>query len=343
MKIALIHDYLNEFGGAERVLLALAEIWPEAPIYTAFYKKGSAAYERFKDKKIITSWAQKIPFFSSKLYSPLRFLAPKIWSSFVRGLADYDVVISSSSWYATKGLHPNEFCYCHTPPRWLYGYQTASNWQKYWLVRVYGLIIGHLMRHYDYAQAQKVKYFIANSEEVRRRIKKFYRRESTVIYPPVELPKPIKIRKQNYYLIVSRPVGGKGIEMGIKASKKYGFKLKVVGGGGVSDEELVKLYSQAKGFLALSRDEDFGITPVEAMSCGCPVIAFKGGGYKETVVEGKTGLFFKEYNIKSLTHALQRFEKMKFRREDCLKQAEKFSKERFKQEIREFVEKRVAL
>ncbi|MBU1323412.1 glycosyltransferase, partial [Patescibacteria group bacterium] len=269
MRIALIHDYLNEFGGAERVLLALAEIWPEAPIYTAFYRKGSAAYERFKDKKIITSWAQKIPFFSSKLYSPLRFLAPKIWGSFVRGLADYDVVISSSSWYAIKGLHPNEICYCHTPPRWLYGYQTASNWQKYWLVRVYGLIIGHLMRHYDYAQAQKVKYFIANSEEVRRRIKKFYRRESTVIYPPIELPQhhSVTVLQKDYYLIVSRLVGGKGIELGMEAAKKLGIKLKIVGTGPlkielrenieivgqVSDQELVKLYSEAKAFLALSR------------------------------------------------------------------------------------------
>ncbi len=352
MRIALIHDYLNEFGGAERVLLALAEIWPEAPIYTAFYRKGSAAYERFKDKKIITSWAQKIPFFSSKLYSPLRFLAPKIWGSFVRQMADYDVVISSSSWYVTKGLHPNEFCYCHTPPRWLYGYQTASDWQKYWLVRVYGLIIGHLLRHYDYRQAQKVKYFIANSEEVRQRIWKFYRRKSVVIYPPVELPvaKVAKVAK-NYYLIVSRLVGGKGIELGMEAAKKLGLKLKIVGAGPlkiephknidilgqVSDGELVQLYAGAKAFLALSRDEDFGITPVEAMSCGCPVIAFKGGGYKETVVEGKTGVFFQEYNIKSLTHVLQRFEKMKFKSEDCIKQVKKFSKARFKQEIREFV------
>jgi len=351
MRIALVHDYLNEFGGAERVLLALSEIWPEAPIYTAFYRKGSAAYERFKDKKIITSWVKQIPFFSSKLYSPLRFLAPKIWSSFVRRLADYDLVISSSSWYITKGLHPNEFCYCHTPPRWLYGYQTASNWQKYWPVRVYGLIIGHLLRHYDYAQAQKVKYFIANSEEVRQRIRKFYRRESTVIYPPVDLPKPIKTKKLNYYLIVSRLVGGKGIELGIEAAKKLNLKLKIVGAGPlkiesqknieligqVSDEELVKLYSGAKAFLALSKDEDFGITPVEAMSCGCPVIAFRGGGYKETVVQGKTGLFFNEYSVKSLTRSLQRFEKMRFKQEDCLNQAEKFSKARFKQEIREFV------
>lgn len=358
MKIALVHDYLNEFGGAERVLLALSEIWPEAVIYTAFYRKGSAAYERFKDKKIITSWAQKIPFFPTKLYSILRFLAPLIWGSFVRQLADYDVVISSSSWYVTKGLHPNEVCYCHTPPRWLYGYQTASNWQKYWPVRVYGLIVGHLMRHYDYAQAQKVKYFIANSEEVRQRIRKFYRRESIVIYPPVELPFDYAqgkqlLKKSDYYLIVSRLVGGKGIELGMEAAKKLGLKLKIVGEGPhfakatrgknikflgqVSDEELVKLYSRAKAFLALSKDEDFGITPVEAMGCGCPVIAFNGGGYKETVVEGKTGLFFQEYNVKSLTHVLQRFEKMRLKQADCLKQAEKFSKARFKQQIRDFV------
>lgn len=349
MRIALIHDYLNEFGGAERVLLALSEIWPEAPIYTAFCRKGSAAYERLKDKKIITSWAQKIPFFSTKLYSPLRFLAPLIWGSF--DFSQYDLIVSSSSWYVTKGF--NEICYCHTPPRWLYGYQTASNWQKHWPVRVYGLIVGHLMRHYDYAQAQKVKYFIANSEEVRQRIRKFYRRKSVVIYPPVDLPKPIKTKKLDYYLIVSRLVGGKGIELGIEAAKKLGLNLKIVGSGPhfakatwgknikllgqVSDEELVKLYSGAKAFLALSKDEDFGITPVEAMACGCPVIAFNGGGYKETVVEGKTGLFFQEYNIKSLTHVLQRFEKIKFKQEDCLKQAKKFSKARFKQEIREFV------
>ena len=351
MKVALVHDYLNEFGGAERVLLALSEIWPQAPIYTAFYKKGSAAYERFRHKKIITSWAQNIPFFSSKLYSPLRFLAPQIWGSF--DFSQYDLIIASSSWYITKGLHPNEICYCHTPPRWLYGYKTASDWQRFWLVRVYSAIVGYFMRHYDYAQAQKVKYFIANSEETRRRIEKFYRRESTVISPPVELNSKFEIRnskKEDYYLIVSRLVGSKGIGLGIAAAKQLNFKLKIVGSGSlkieavknveiigqVSDEELVKLYSGAKAFLALSQDEDFGITPVEAMSCGCPVIAFNGGGYKETVVEGKTGLFFQDYNIKSLTHALQRFNKMRFKREDCFAQAKKFSKERFRQEIREF-------
>jgi len=340
MKVALVHDYLSEFGGAERVLLALSEIWPEAPIYTAFYRKHSPAWEYFKDKKIITSWAQKIPFFSSKLYSPLRFLAPKIWSSF--DFSKYDLVISSSSWYITKGF--NEICYCHTPPRWLYGYRTSIDWQKYWPVRVYGNIIGHFMRLYDFRQAQKVKYFIANSEEVKQRIWKFYRRESIVIYPPVELEQchsATVSQKSDYYLIVSRPVGGKGIELGLAAAKKYGFKLKVVGGGAVTDGELVKLYSQAKAFLALSRDEDFGITPVEAMACGCPVIAYNGGGYKETVIHGKTGVLFNDYSAAGLWQAIKKLEAIKIKSSDCFAQAKKFSKARFKREIKEFVENRV--
>src|SRR3990170_4569524 len=201
MKIALVHDYLNEFGGAERVLLALSEIWPDAPIYTAFYKKDSYAYERFKDKKIIASWAQNVPFFATKLHSPLRFLAPLIWNSF--DFSDYDLVITSASWYVTKGVvkrNPSthsvragsqrnvEICYCHTPPKYLYGYQTSVDWQKYWPVKLYALVVNHFMRVYDFEAAQKVDYFIANSKEVAGRIKKFYMRDSTVIYPPVELP-----------------------------------------------------------------------------------------------------------------------------------------------------------
>ncbi len=335
MKVALVHDYLKEFGGAERVLLALSEIWPKAPIYTAFCQEGSAAAQRFKHRKIITSWAQNIPGFKDWLYSPLRFLTPQIWGSF--NFSKYDLVISSSSWYINKGY--NEICYCHTPPRWLYGYQTAMNWQKYWPVKVYGQVIGHFMRLYDFRQAQKVKHFIANSEEVKKRIWKFYRREATVIYPPVDLPKPQKLKKLDYYLIVSRPVGGKGIELGLSAAKKYGFKLKVVGGGRVSDQELVKLYAGAKAFLALSKDEDFGITPVEAMACGTPVVAFNGGGYKETVVDGKTGVFFDDYSASGLWQAMKQLEKLKINPQDCLTQAQKFSKERFKKQIKEFVEK----
>src|ERR1035437_4087109 len=192
MKVALVHDYIKEYGGAERVLEALAEIFPDAPIYTAFSVKNSQAYKHFEDKQIITSWVQYLPFFKSRLYSPLRFLTPLIWGSF--NLSKYDLVISSSSWYIAKGFgkkiqeKPIEICYCHTPPRWLYGYTTSVNLQRYWPVKIYALIVGHFLRLYDFKQAQKVDYFIANSKEVRARIKKFYGRDSTVIYPPVSLP-----------------------------------------------------------------------------------------------------------------------------------------------------------
>lgn len=398
MKIALIHDYLNEFGGAERVLLALSEIWPKAPIFTSYYKTGSPAWERFKNKKIVVSWAHHIPFWD-KLASPLRFLAPLIWGSIVHQLTDYDIVISSSSWYVTKGFGsqksevrsqkgPIEICYCHTPPRYLYGYQTSVDWQKYWPVRIYATIINHLMRLYDFKQAQKVNYFIANSKNVAERIKKFYRREATVIYPPVEimagpatsfppasarraswraarvsgappLVSPVIKRRGDYYLVVSRIVGGKGLEMAIRAANKLGFTLKVVGEPGgygreyqklrnisksnieylgfVEDSELVELYKGAKGFLAVAQDEDFGITPVEAMMAGTPVVAYRGGGYVESVRPGRTGLFFNDYSVDALIDTLKQFDKMKFDRIAIAKYAQKFNKERFKKEIREFV------
>ncbi len=363
MKIALVHDYLNEFGGAERVLLALSEIWPDAPIYTAFYRKNSPAWERFKNKNIKVSWAHYIPFFNNKLHSPLRFLAPLIWGSF--DFSKYDVVISSAGWYVTKGFRKGkktvEICYCHTPPRWLYGYQTSIEWQKYWPVRVYAAIIGHFMRIYDFKSAQKVDYFIANSKNVASRIKKFYRRNSKVIYPPVELLKASRVKKGDYYLVISRIVGGKGLDLAVEAAMKLGIKLKIAGKpagyymeykrltkmskgkveflGYVTDQELVKLYTGAKAFLALATDEDFGITLVEAMLAGTPVIAFRGGGYIESVIEGKTGIFFDEPTVDSLTKAIREFERTKIKSEDCIKQARKFSKERFKKEIKEFVKK----
>jgi glycosyltransferase involved in cell wall biosynthesis len=369
MKVAIVHDYIKEYGGAERVLEILAEIFPDAPIYTSFYRKNSEGYKHFKDKKIIASWVQNLPGFSGRLYSPLRFLTPLIWNSF--NLSKYDLVISSSSWYIAKGFKKpgdkfTEICYCHTPPRWLYGYNTSVNFQKYWPVKVYATIVGHFLRLYDYKQAQKVDYFIANSKEVQARIKKFYRRDSTVIYPPVSLP-DVRLKTQDirsdYYFIVSRIVGAKGLDLAVEAALKLGFKLKIAGSpagyssehdklikqsqgkveflGQVSDEELVKLYSQAKGFLALSKDEDFGITPVESMLCGTPVIAFNGGGYKETVVDGKTGILFDDYSVEGLITAIKKFEGIKLSSKDCIEQAEKFSKERFIKEIREFVKSKV--
>jgi glycosyltransferase involved in cell wall biosynthesis len=294
----------------------------------------------------------------------LRFLTPLIWGSF--NLSKYDLVISSASWYIAKGFKKKndqfaEICYCHTPPRWLYGYNTSVNLQKYWPVKVYATIVGHFLRLYDFKQAQKVDYFIANSKEVQSRIKKFYRRDSTVIYPPVSLPAVQNTKKEDYYFIVSRIVGAKGLDIAVEAALKSGFKLKIAGSpagysfehdnlikksqgkveflGQVSDEELAKLYKGAKGFLALSKDEDFGITPVESMLSGTPVIAFNGGGYKETVINGKTGVLFDDYSVEGLITAIKKFEDIKLNSKDCVERAEKFSKERFKKEIKEFVEK----
>lgn len=375
MKVALVHDYLGEFGGAERVLEALCEIWPKAPIYTGFYRKDSA-YERFSDRKIITSWAQRVPFFASYLHSPLRFLAPLIWNSFARQLADYDVVISSASWYVTKGFKQKadgqkqkaiEICYCHTPPRYLYGYPTSIEWRKYWPVRIYAMFVNHFMRVYDFEAAQRVDFFIANSKEVQARIKKFYRRDSKVIYPPVDLPSIPKDEKGDYFLVVSRIVGGKGLKLAVMAANKMKVKLKVIGKpagyasehrqmqeiagenveflGYVTDTELVKLYAGARAFLALATDEDFGMTPVEAMLCGTPVIAYKGGGYLESVVDGKTGVYFNEPKTGSLGMAINKFieleKKGAFDPRFIKKHAEKFSKERFKKEILNFVEGKV--
>lgn len=368
MKVALVHDYIKEYGGAERVLEALCEVFPDAPIYTAFFKEESIAHKKFKNHKIIPSWVQNIPFFASRLHSPLRFLAPLIWGSFKEEFKKYDLIISSASWYITKGFgsaeqnqkKPIEICYCHTPPRWLYGYTTSVNFQKYLLVKIYAAIVGHFMRLYDFRQAQKVDYFIANSQETAARIKKFYRRDSMVIYPPATISinqSLITNNKGDYFLIVSRLVGGKGLELAIDAALKAGFKLKIAGSnsgyysvarpakggieflGQVTDEELAKLYQGAKAFLALSKDEDFGITPVEAMSVGMPVIAFNGGGYKESVINGKTGLLFDDYSVDGLISAIKQFNSLTIKQKDCIDQAQKFSKERFKKEIAEFVER----
>lgn len=367
MKVAIVHDYIKEFGGAERVLKALTEIYPDAPIYTAIADKESVAYKEFKNKKIITSWFNLIPF-ADRLASPLRFLTPLIWGSF--NFKNYDLVISSASWYITKGFgskaKPIEVCYCHTPPRWLYGYTTSVNFQKHAIVRAYALIVGHFLRMYDYNRAQKVNYFVANSKETAARIKKFYRRDPTIIYPPVSLTlargKEQETRNKDYYFMVARLSGSKGLEMAVEAAKKLNLKLKIAGSsagyysdtqlkknapsnieflGQVTDEELAGLYANAKGFLALAKDEDFGITPVESMLAGTPVVAFNGGGYKETIIEGETGLFFYEYSLPGLVEAIHIFESMKFDSKLIKKRAEKFSKERFKKEFKQFVQSHV--
>jgi len=418
VKIALVHDYLNEFGGAERVLLALSEIWPEALIYTAFYREGSPAHGRFRKKKIVTSWAQNVPFFASRLHSPLRFLAPLVWNNF--DFSKFDVVIGSSSWYVTKGFRKGntgqvtgntkkktvEICYCHTPPRYLYGYPTASS-QKGLIVKIYAAIVNHFMRVYDFEAAQRVDCFIANSKEVASRIKKFYRRDSTVIYPPVDVsrfagpvsgtgpaarfPRPtsslhtkLEIKSnnssdaadarrgsptrvthsENYFLVVSRLVGAKNVDLAVEICKNLKLPLKIVGTGreldrlkkladgskveflgDVNDEKLVELYQNCRALIFPASQEDFGIVPVEAMAAGKPVIALAEGGVKETVIDGKTGLLVEDLAPGAFVIALNRFMQMEKKGEwDAAfikKHAQKFSKERFKREIKRFVESKI--
>jgi len=362
LRVALVHDYIKEFGGAERVLRVLADMFPEAPIYTAFVKQGSSAAEEFQDREII-QWKHAWLIKHKNMHSPLRFLIPNIWESF--DFSDYDLVISSASGYITKGIITSartlHVCYCHTPPRFLYGYNTPSDWRRSGLVRMYGeMLIGRL-RRYDYWAAQRPDILVVNSKEVKRRTTKFYRRDAQVIYPPVEVEKLHKLsaglKKQNYYLIVARLVGTKGLELALEVQKKMGFDLKIVGEsvgrewqgredgngvtwlGRVSDKELAKLYGEAKVFLALAQDEDFGMTVVEAMASETGVIAYNGGGYKETVVDGKTGVLFEDYSVKGLVEAFEKFGKMKIKQSDCYIQAKKFGREKFEEEILEVIDK----
>jgi len=370
MKVALVHDYIKEYGGAERVLEVLHEIWPKAPIYTSIFLPKFAGPNRSKVEKwnVKTSFLQYIPF-KGKLLSPFRLIAPFLFKTF--DLSNYDVVIVSATGTYTSpnfvktGKKTLHICYCHTPPRYLYGYPVANPWgEVLWrrVVRFFGQLPMHFLRMLDFKSAQIPDYIIANSQEVAARIEKFYRRKAKVIYPPVDIPaishQSLAISHRTYYLAGGRLARHKGQDLAIKACTKMNLPLKVFGRGfaaygeeqlrkfagpnveflgEVTDEEKWKLMAGAKALIFPSQYEDFGIMPVESMAVGTPVIALRSGGVVETVVDGKTGVFFDEPTVESLTRAIKKFEKMNIKSEDCIKQAKKFSKKRFKREIKEFV------
>lgn len=360
MKLALVHDYLREYGGAERVLEVIHELWPEAPLFTAFVD-WSAMEEfasRFRNWDIRTSWVDR-NWFVKRYHSPLRFLTPLVWESF--NLYDYDIVVSSSGWYISRGVvtRPEtlHISYIHHPPRNLYGYPTGTD-QKPW-VKAYASIINPFLRVYDYSTAQRVDVLVANSETTRERINKFYRRDATVIYPPVEIAQTdiSQKRKENYFLSVGRLNYAKRIDLVIAACNKLKVPLKIVGSGkeeenlralagptiefvgGVSDEQLALLYRGAKAVIFSALEEDFGIVPVEAMQAGTPVIALRQGGVTETVLDGKTGVFFDEPTVEALSTAVTQFSKMKFSTDEIIKRGESFSKFVFKQKMVAFVKK----
>ncbi len=370
MKVAIIHDYIKEYGGAERVLEALHEIWPEAPVFTSVYlpKFLGPHQDRFKNWDIRTSFLQKMPLVE-KLISPIRILTPYIFENF--DFFDFDLVVVS----ATGAYFPNlintradaiHVCYCHTPPRYLYGYKTARDWQKYFFGRIIGGVANHWLRQVDFIAAQRPDFFIANSVEVQGRIKKFYKREAKVIYPPVELASGIryqalKNRRKGYYLAGGRLARAKRIDLALKACNRlklplkvfgkafadYGQKLKNIAGptieflGEVTDEQLASLYQGAKALIYPSQDEDFGIIAVEAQSFGIPVIGLNKGGVKETVIDGKTGILFDEPTVENLIKAIKRLSYQTIKGEDCIENAKRFSKERFKKEIRNFISEKI--
>jgi glycosyltransferase involved in cell wall biosynthesis len=371
MRVALVHDYIKEYGGAERVLETLHEMFPDAPVYTSVYLPNYLGphKERFNNWDIKPSILQWLPF-KAKLISPMRLVAPFVFNRI--NFNDYDVVIVS----ATGAYIPNSIqkgkavhvCYCHTPPRYLYGYPTARSVSP--LLKPLVAIANHFLRMLDYNAAQNVDYFIANSKETRSRIEKFYRKDSTVIYPPVEIPRfkiqdlrikqslrPKDLKKGNYYLAGSRLARAKRVDLPVKACTELGLPLKVFGRGfagyedelkqmagptveflgEVTDTEKWELMKNAKAYLTASEFEDFGVLNVEVMASGTPVIALAQGGVLETIIDGKTGVYFNEPTVESLKKAIKKFEKMKFNSNSIRKQAEKFSKTSFKEKMLQFV------
>lgn len=359
MKIALVHDWLPTMGGAERVLSDFVELYPDAPIYTLICNR-SKMEEPLKSANIITSHLQKKKEITNhrKLFPYM----PTAIESF--DLTGYDVVLSSSSSVA-KGVitHPDSLhvCYCHSPMRyaWEFSYEYAAKMSGR------GKLVQKLLdyfltwiRVWDYASAARVDYFIANSENVAKRIKKHYRRDAIVIPPPVRCNLfNISEEDGDFFLVVSRFQEYKRVDIAIEACNRLGLKLKIVGDGPdakklkamagptveflgrASDDEVKELYKHCRAFL-FPGEEDFGITPLEAMASGRPVIAYGKGGALETVVDGVTGLFFKEQTADSLVEALKSFETMKFDKKVLRAHAEKFDEAVFKERISRFIEEK---
>ncbi|MDD5342392.1 MAG: glycosyltransferase [Patescibacteria group bacterium] len=360
MKIALIHEHLAQDGGAERVLQAFQEIYPDAPIYVLVYDRNHAN-PVFRDKKIKTSFLQKLPL-GIRHYQWFLPWMPTAVEKY--DLTEFDVVLSSASAFA-KGVitQPDalHICYCHSPTRYLWS-DTHSYIKELHYPRFIKRLIPFFLpriRIWDQMAAQRVDEFIANSVAVQKRIEKYYRRPSTVIHPPVDIEK-FSIAKDvgNYYLIGGRLVPYKRFDLAIQAFNQLGLPLKVFGSGleeerlkkmaksnieflgSVTEEQKAELMRHAKAFL-YPQEEDFGITAIEAMASGRPVIAYAKGGALETVVDGKTGVLFQDQNWAALADTVLRFKPETFDPETIRRHAEEFSLPRFKQKIKDFISQRI--
>lgn len=361
MHIALVHDWLTNMGGAERVVLALSEAYPNAPVYTSVYKED--ALPEFKGKDIRPSFLQKVPF-AKKYHQLFPSLRPIAFESL--DLSAYDVVISSASAEA-KGIITKpetlHICYCHTPTRYYWSdYHAYQNRLQFGLlnplIRMHMPGLTKRMREWDYVAAQRVDAFIANSNTTKARIKKYYGRDAIVIPPPVDTEKfkPTTFSSGDFDLVVSRLVPYKRIDLVVEAYNALKLPLVIIGTGPelnrlralnqnphtkflglVTEAEKIRYYQTCRAFI-FPTEEDAGITPVEAMAAGKPVIAYGKGGALDTVIPGKTGLFFDTQTIEALTATVRSFDPTKYNAHTCIDHAAQYDTKRFQEKIAAFVD-----
>jgi glycosyltransferase involved in cell wall biosynthesis len=359
MRVAIIHDWLVSYGGAERCLEVFHELFPEAPIFTSVYDPKKLP-KSLSDIKVKTSFIQKLPMSITMYRNYLPFM-PIAFESF--NLHDYDLILSSSHACA-KGVKTSKntchICYCYTPMRYAW-----DMFDEYMKIEHVGplrrLVISFIMlfiRRWDWKNSKNVNYFIAISNFVADRIKKFYQRDSIVINPPVETKKFLPFDKTGeYYFVVSRLVPQKRVDIIIEAFNQLGLPLKIAGMGrdlnnlqkmaksnieflGYQPDSVVADYmAGCKAFVFASK-EDFGITPLEAQSAGRPVIVYNGGGAKETLIPGKTGILFDEQTSQSIINAVKKFQNMKFDGKEIREFALKFDREVFKKKISDYIQEK---
>lgn len=360
MKVALVHEWLTNVAGSERVLLALHELYPDAPIYTSVFVPEE--FPELAGADVRTSFLQRIPGAKTK-HQAFSFLRTVAFERF--DLSEFDVVISSSHAEAKGVITRPEtlhICYCYTPIRYYWsGYHHYLENPRFGvlnpIVKAVMPYMTNYLRVWDRCAADRVDLFVAISEHVARRIKKYYRRDADVIYPPVNTAwLKISPSVDDYFLLVGRLISYKRADIVVEAFNRLGLPLKIAGTGSemeslramagpnveflgrVSDSELGELYSRCLA-LVFPQEEDFGIVPLEAMAAGRPVIAYRAGGALETVVEKETGVFFDRQDAQSLMEAVRSFDLGDFAPEKAREHALRFDVERFKEEIRHYVDK----
>ncbi len=355
-RVAIVHDYLVDSGGAERVVIALHEQYPDAPIFTSVMD-AQTTFADFRAMDVRTSFLQRLPVRKSNY----KFLLPFFPLAFESlNLSDYDIVISSASAFAKGVITTSDTlhaCFCHTPPRFAWRFHEYVAQEQMGRVKQSLIqLIVHYLRGWDYTAAQRVDEFIANSQATARRIRKNYRRDAVVINPPVAV-EAFTPRDDigDYYLIVSRLAPYKRIDIAVQAFNELQLSLKIVGAGidaarlqkmaspnieflgHVPQGRLADLYARGRAVI-FPGVEDFGIVPLEANAAGRPVIAYAAAGALETIVDGVTGAFFREQTAASLAQAVRETDVTRFDARALRQHAEQFSQSRFKERIANFVE-----